>query len=250
MPDPWHTVHPLPGIGIDHIGIVVDDVAPSVALLRDRGFLVSDPCPLEGEDGPLGQVSAHCVFANGYVEISAPIAGHDNHLVPYLAHGPGIRILALRSNDADQSHALYARRDLAMAPVRNAARVVALGGGEARARFRWFPVANILPGVLTALVEHRDPDIVFAPELIAHPNGSRRLHDILFGPAARALSDLPTTDCRDLPTALMSVNLDRPISGFSVSPLERPALITQTFSIRAIARSASPRWPRARPFQP
>jgi hypothetical protein len=44
---------------------------------------------------------------------------------------------------------------------------------------------------LTAVVQHRSPDIVFARELRDHPNGASRLEDVLFG---GAVPDLGLTD--------------------------------------------------------
>ena len=167
--DPWQRAAPGPALAIDHIGIVVPDIAPVVAWLRARGFRVNDGVELIGAGRPLGQRSAHCVFANGYVEISAPHPGSGNHLEPYLALGQGIRILVLGSADIEADHARFAERALAAAAPAPSSRAVQLAEGERIARFRWFPLHHVVPGVLTAVMTHRDRDIVFAPNCAIIP---------------------------------------------------------------------------------
>jgi hypothetical protein len=211
MTDPWEGARPLADLAIDHIGIVVADLGPTLTSLRGRGFRVSDEQPLMGADGPQGQLSAHCVFANAYVEISAPIAGSGNHLEPLLALGAGTRILALSSRDAAADHRRL--HSLAAGPPRLANRTVRLAGGEAQARFCWFPLSDILPGTIIAVVEHLDRPIVFAPELREHPNKAARLADILFGHEFPAF---PSEAQPGAPQALVSPSAQRGIAGFSI----------------------------------
>lgn len=232
--DPWLGAAALPGLAIDHIGIVVADCMPVVALLRGHGFQVSDPEPLIGPEGPLGQASAHCVFANGYVEISAPDPNSDNHLLPLLAQGEGIRILVLRSADAAGDHARLEAGGLTAGPVRAASRIVRLPEGEAIARFQWFPVADRLPGVLIAMAEHRDAALVFASALRAHPNGANRLHDVLLAPAAAALGPLATA-AGNAAQALIGHGPTAPIHGLSATGIPGLTLDHTAFALRGIA---------------
>ena len=232
--DAWAGAAELPGLAIDHIGIVVASCAPVVALLRAHGFQVSDPEPLFSADGPLGQTSAHCVFANGYLEISAPDPASDNHLLPFLALGEGIRILVLRSRDAKGDHARMENEGLVAGPVREASRTVRLAQGEATAGFVWFPIANLLPGVLIAMVEHRAADIVFAPALRVHPNGAQHLRDVLLGPAAAALARI-TTSAGDAPQALVAPGVQNPIHGMTVTGVPGLMLDHPAFTLRGIA---------------
>ncbi|WP_195908476.1 VOC family protein [Novosphingobium sp. Gsoil 351] len=211
MHDPWANAAALDGLAIDHIGIVVRDLAPTLAWLRGRGFRVNDGVPLMGADGPLGQISAHCVFANGYVEISTPVPGSGNHLEPLLAQGEGVCILALATSDAAADHARLGA--LAAGRPRASSRRVQLREGEREARFVWFPLTEVVPGAITAVVEHRDPDIVFAAELREHPNGATRLADVLFG-AAPALPALAAGD--EQAAALLGQGLSPGIAGFSI----------------------------------
>ena len=184
---------------LDHVGLVVEDVAPVVAQLREAGFSVSDPVALQGENGPLGQTSAHCVFENFYLEISAPVPGSGNHLEPLLAEGPGVKIIALGCEDADAAHAKLSESGVACGPLRDASREVMFARRRAIARFRWFAVEEGPAGAITALVEHLDPEIVFAPELSAHRNGSRRVTEVVLGEAGRSLRKLAQGKATDAP---------------------------------------------------
>jgi hypothetical protein len=176
----WMQIAPLP-IAVDHLGIVVHDLDREVARWRDLGFLVSPPVPLMAADGqgasrPLGQKSAHAVFANGYIELSSPDPGSGNHLEPYLALGEGVRILVHAADDVDAAWHDVARRWPTTAMPREAARSVGIDGATETARFRWFPlVEGTLPGVLSAVVQHLTPELVFQAAFARHPNGLRRM---------------------------------------------------------------------------
>lgn len=181
---------------VDHIGFVVADLAREVAAWRARGFAVSDPEALtaldpDGHGRPLGQMSAHAVFKNAYIELSAPIAGANNHLEPFLALGEGARIVVFAAQNAEKAHDAAARAGIAASPPMIAGRSVALGGSAKIARFRWFRLADhIWPGVLCAVVEHLTPELVFHPGLITHPNGARRLSG-LFGAGQPTIEGMP-----------------------------------------------------------
>ncbi len=183
MPQLQHAALPraeVTDLAVDHIGVVVHDLAAEVAAWRGCGFGVSDPVALMGVDGegrpvPLGQASAHVVFENGYVELSSPDPGSGNHLEPYLAHGEGVRILVLATADAEA-----ARLSVGAPELRSASRSVVIAGQARTARFHWFPLpADLLPATLSAVVEQLTPDLVFHPSLVVHPNGARRLMRIM-----------------------------------------------------------------------
>ncbi|MFN2098470.1 VOC family protein [Altererythrobacter sp. MF3-039] len=173
--------NPLVDLWIDHLGLAVRDVAPVVAALRNDGLKVSDPVELRGTDGPMGQVSAHCVFENFYLEISAPIKGHDNHLWPILEDGACLGIIVMQCDDATARQAALTDAGIACGPVNDASRTVALKSGDTTARFRWFPIEGLVDRAIIAEVEHRNPETVFASELGNHANGARRVKRIAMG---------------------------------------------------------------------
>lgn len=168
-------------IAVDHIGVVVRDLGREIAAWRALGFQVSDPVPLMGRDDkgravPLGQSSAHIVFANAYVELSSPVPGSGNHLERYLALGDGVRILVLAADDAGAARAAIAPRWPDVAAPRDATRAIEIAGRGDVARFAWFPLPfDVIPGVLSAVVQHLTPELVFHPSLVAHANGARRI---------------------------------------------------------------------------
>lgn len=232
--NPWRGAETVPAIPIDHIGIVVPQLDSTITWLTRHGFKVSKPQQLVGADGPVGQASAHCVFANGYLEISAPVAGSGNHLEPLLKHGPGIRILALASSDIAADHARVTACGLAAGTPRAASRTVTLTTGAHMADFVWFPLTEVIPGTITAMVEHRSRHIVFAPELRDHPNGAARLADILFGGSTVSLDRLRSAPIDDAPQALAAPSLPAGIAGFSVTA-DRSALERQPgFDLRIL----------------
>ena len=54
-----------------------------------------------------------------------------------------------------------------------------IDGAADIARFRWLPLPfDIVPGVLSAVVEHLTPQLVFHPSFIDHPNGLSRISRI------------------------------------------------------------------------
>lgn len=200
--------NPLADLWIDHLGLAVHDLAPVVGAMRKAGFKVSDPVSLQGADGPLGQTSSHCVFENFYLEISAPIDGHDNHLRPILeAVGPSLAIIVMQCADAPARQAELTSAGLDAGPVNDASRAVLLQAGEAVARFRWFPINGLIDNAIIAEVEHRDADTVFARELAQHPNGTRRIERISVGRDFAPLGALAVGRPQDAP----EVRLDRHI---------------------------------------
>lgn len=218
----------VPPLVVDHVGLVVADVGIAVTAFRKLGFQVSDPVGLlatdaEGKTSPLGQDSAHIVFDNAYLEISAPHPGSGNHLESYLALGAGIRILCLASDDLAADYPSLSNTKLAGSPMLGSARAVQIGETERVARFRWCAVRpDLWPGVLVAIVEHLDRDIVFAPELRMHPNGARRLIEVAaspgepdLGPLAAALHAGPAPTGTTLAASLDDSQL--PLPGILVS---------------------------------
>ena len=55
----WSEAGYLKAAPIDRLGLVVGNIDLAVSDLRQNGLQVSNPEPLYGENGPLGQVIAH-----------------------------------------------------------------------------------------------------------------------------------------------------------------------------------------------
>ena len=170
---------------IDHIGLVGRDIKAMVATFRGLGFTVTEPVPLtqpdpEGNPVPLGQHSAHVIFPDTYLELTAvDVPGQGNHLDNWLAKHEGLHILALRSEDALQSWEGFAKHGVVMPPIRHASRDVNAGGVKGVADFTWFQIPeSIAKEGFVCVVEHKTPEMVFLPKMTNHANGATGLRGI------------------------------------------------------------------------
>ena len=168
-------------LDIDHVGLVGPDIHAIVEAFRNLGFRVTDPVELmgtgpDGKQQSLGQLSAHFIFGSTYVELSEVIApGPGHHLAAWLGDEHAIRILILRAADiaAAREQAVEAGRN--PTPVGEAGRSLQYAEG-ATARFRWLALPpEDYPEALCGYVQHLTPELVFRPEMNAHPNGAEEL---------------------------------------------------------------------------
>jgi len=170
---------------IDHIGIVGRDIHKMVATFRALGFLVTEPVPLtqpdpDGNPVSLGQHSAHVIFADTYLELTAvDNPGQGNHLDTWLARHEGLHILALRAENAQESWDGFAKFGVVMPPIRHASREVNAGGVRGVADFEWFQVPeSIAREGFVCVVEHQTPELVFIPAMTSHANGATGLRGV------------------------------------------------------------------------
>ncbi len=164
---------------LDHLGIAVRQIEPLLALFRQLGFAPTAPRELQrlndhGQLEPLGQVSAHLVFADTYVELSAvPDPASGNHLEPFLDRYQGLHILALRSPDLDAARQQCTAAGLHPSELQQAGRRIEYGDRHGDARFRWWMLpADELPDGLLCHVDNQTPELVFQPAVQAHLNGA------------------------------------------------------------------------------
>lgn len=172
---------------LDHVGIVARDLTVLREVWRRLGFAPTEPRPLLGLDASgrvvtLGQRSCHVVFDGGYVELTSVDPGTArHHLDPWRVRGDGGWIVALGAADAAVARDRCVEASLPVSAVMEASRAIDYGARRGEARFRWFmlePAAT--PEALLCVVEHRTPELVFQPEVRAHPNGACALRGIVF----------------------------------------------------------------------
>ena len=161
---------------IDHVGWLVDDLESAVGDFREMGFTVTPPAELhtEGVSSRSGQRSAHVMFADTYLELTQYWGEPPGHLAPYAAY-PGLKILALAVENADDAHGSIAGSKTS---VTGSSRKLAYSGGVT-AEFRWFmcePAAS--PQVLVCFVEHLSRSSVFDESVTQHRNGGGALSDV------------------------------------------------------------------------
>lgn len=170
---------------IDHLGVVGTDITELTSAYTRLGFAPTQPVPLMGmKDGspvPLGQDSAHLIFADSYVELSGVTSTDPaHHLAPFLARYHGLHILALGTDDAAASHAALTSQGLATPPVQDAGRHVEYGTFHGDAAFKWFKAPEALgEEAFVCLVEQVTPELVFQPPQDAHPNGAIGVSGVL-----------------------------------------------------------------------
>ena len=168
---------------IDHVVVLVDDLAAAGAAFVQAGFQVT---PETRHSAAMGTAN-RCVMLHGsYIELMGIVAETEANLTwrRFLADGPGLRGLAFASEDIDGTAASLAQSAIAAGPVRNFSR--ATEAGELR-----FSVIRVepaeTPGLQCLVCQHHSRDVLWRPELMHHANGATRLVGITV-PQAEALT--------------------------------------------------------------
>ncbi len=169
----------MPSLFLDHVGFAARAIEPLIESFTAHGFAPTEPRPLLGRDPDtgepvdLGQTSAHLVFENSYVELTAvPDERSGNHLEPWLSEGGGLVILAFGTDDIDGLHARMRADGFEVSPVNHASRSIEYGSLNGEANFRWFMLPGAeTPEALVCFVENQSRELVFQPEVMRHPNG-------------------------------------------------------------------------------
>ena len=182
--------------GLDHIGIVGEDLSAMEAAYARLGFTVAPRCELvalaeDWSSRPLGQVNSHLMFDRTYVELTA-VEGdlETHHLRDAIARYFGFHIVVLTADDAEATRRNVIAAGIEAPETALAGREVRYPGGHGMAGFRWFRVPDAdVPDAFLCYVEQLTPELVFDASLNSHPNGARELAEITFcvaDPAAAA----------------------------------------------------------------
>jgi len=173
-------------ISIDHVGLVGNDIAALIAAYERLGFTVSAPKPLmqpapDGKgDAPMGQVVAHALFPDTYIELTAVRHhGQGNHLDNWISRHEGLHVLAFRADDVAVSWRDMVNAGVVLGPLREANRQVKAGKTIGTARFKWFEIPDSIAreGFVCA-VQHLTPELAFPPSMPDHPNGAVGLRSV------------------------------------------------------------------------
>lgn len=148
--------------GIDHVGVVVRDLAAASAAWAAAGF------------APSGAGNRLVMLHGGYVELLADDPAQPSAtLARMLAQGEGAHVLSLRVDDAA---AAASRLGLAAGLVENSRPADPARPDGPQARFRRLPLTDQDPRL--QLIEHRTPELVWQPGWLTHPNGARALETV------------------------------------------------------------------------
>ncbi len=179
------TGRPDPQIRLDHLGLVSRQLESLLSGAVGLGFEPTRPEELmaAGPAGPvpLEQSSAHLVFGNTYVELTAVRSRSPaHHLAPWLARREGLLILAFGTEDLADARRRSLEAGYSPGQLARASRRVTYGARTGEARFEWFMLdPESTPEALVCFVRHLTPEVVFQPEVQQHPNGARDIEGVM-----------------------------------------------------------------------
>jgi Glyoxalase-like domain len=174
--------------GIDHVVIVVNDLAAAAGSFRRMGFVVTP----RGEH-TLGSQN-HCVMlGDDYIELllSPPENPHPSrqHYTEFAATGDGLAVIALRTDSAREAYTEMLWAGFAPSDPVDFSRPVRLPEGVRDARFRITQLGpDKTPGSHVFLCEHLTREVVWRPEYQLHRNGATALAGV-----AIVTDDVPGT---------------------------------------------------------
>lgn len=169
------------GTTLDHIGIVVPDLAQAADDFAALGFTLSSPVSHETADGQsAGSRQCSIMLRDGYIELQEITGPAGSHLLSAAREKHfGLHILAFGVTDARHTHARLAATDLPLGDVLEWSRMVHRSDGDQEARFAFF-VADYDPAdeALLCWVQHLTPDAIREPRLLEHANGAISLTQV------------------------------------------------------------------------
>ena len=176
----------LPGAGkifLDHVGWMAPDMERAAAVFERLGFPLTpysvhgDRDPVTGTLKPVGTANRLAMLEQGYLEILAPIDGHQTPLVQHLrnaiSHHTGVHLLAFSVNDAEETAREIAAREVTLLPAVHLRRTIEGEDGQdaevaftvVRAAFEQFPEARVQ--VLT----HHTPEHMWQSRYVCRDSG-------------------------------------------------------------------------------
>jgi catechol 2,3-dioxygenase-like lactoylglutathione lyase family enzyme len=167
-------------LGLDHVVIVVRDLAAAEARLARLGFR---PTPRGVHSAPMGTANTTVVFADGtYLEALAVLQPTENNAAvrAVLAEREGPYGLAFKTDDADAAAAGFAAAGIGPGRALEFARPVELPSGPGEAAFR---VARTdpahTPGAWLFVCQHRTPEATWRADYLEQPNGACGIAEVI-----------------------------------------------------------------------
>jgi len=159
----------------DHAVVMVrdrlDDIAPH---FEQQGFLLSDKSVHN-----LGSCNRLIALDSTYIELLGWPPGAPPARKEIADSAFGLEALVFRTYDADATHARLKSEGFEVNPVQALTRPALVAGQEMQASFQTVRFAEQpLPGIRMYFCQHLTPECVWVPELMAHPNGARRIESI------------------------------------------------------------------------
>lgn len=179
-------------IFLDHVAHFVGDPDRASRALARAGFAPTpvsvqvNPDPAGGPPRPTGTGNVTCMLDRGYLEIlfKASDTPLSRELDAAISRYRGVHLVAFAVADAAAMHARLKRAGFRMQPLVEMRRPVMTATGEGIAAFSIVRAAQgeMPEGRIQALT-HRTEHTVWQPRWISHPNGARRLIDVVIAEA-------------------------------------------------------------------
>lgn len=167
------------GLPLDHVVLLTRDLGVAGTAFEAAGFTVT---PETRHSAELGTANRCVMLEGSYIEIMGIVAATPANATwrALLASGPGVRGIALGSEDIEGAAAALEGLGIKAEPVRHFSRKTA--DGELR-----FSVTRIdpseTPGLQCLVCQHHTAELLWRPELMTHANGASRLAEVSFAQA-------------------------------------------------------------------
>lgn len=177
---------------LDHVGLMGPDLGALARIYERLGFALT---PLSQHSGALkpGEqpvkwgTGNHCaMLPQGYVELLAVIEPtlFVNRVPEFLARYAGIHVVAFGCRDAAAEEARLRAGGVEIVGQLALERAIEVDGVERTLRFVLIRLApDTMPEGRILLIEHKTRDLLWRPEVTAHPNGARRLAEVMIAVA-------------------------------------------------------------------
>lgn len=160
--------------GIDHVAILVADLAKAKATYRRLGFRTT---PI-GRHNNVGTAN-HCImFAKDFFEILtiATPTPFNKQWADAIAEREGLWALAFASDDVHATHTGFKAAGFSPTDPAEFSRPVDLDGQVSQARFTLtYLEPTAVEGIRLFVCQHHTPDLVWRPEYLDHPNTATSL---------------------------------------------------------------------------
>lgn len=167
-------------LGLDHVVILVRDLADAEARLDRLGFR---PTPRGVHSTHMGTANTTVVFADGtYLEALGVLEPTDNNFAvrTVLAEREGPYGLALKTDDAEAAAGEFAAAGIGPGTALEFDRPVELPEGAREAAFR---VARTnperTPGTWLFVCQHRTPEVTWRADHLEQPNGACGIAEVV-----------------------------------------------------------------------
>ena len=166
---------------LDHVGIVVPDLARAASDFDALGFRLTPEAGHTGTDGkPAGSVQRSIMLERGYIELQQITGPPGSHLLSRAQDRfYGLHILAFGVADAGAVRQQVAATGLPVGDVLEWARPIETADGKREARFSFFIAAyHDTDEALLCWVHHRTPHLLRGEDMVHHGNGATGLSGI------------------------------------------------------------------------